>query len=530
MKNKSGLTLIKKANNLIESRYKFDIWETRIFLSVLAQIHKDDKDFQAYRIYYKDIIKMFDLSSNQAHKLLREGANALMNKKLYIPYNVEGAIRETQYHLIRTINYLKELNENQEEVFLENQEFIDVTVDPDMKPLLLQLREQGGFTFYELKNIVKLSVYSLRIYELLKQYQKIGWRKLSVEEIKRTFELENEYALFGHFYSRIVAPSIKEINKHTDLQVDAPQKIKEGRKTVALLFTFRKKEDSLIAKPEPTIDFKNEVEAGFETITSSAKPVQPSQAEKQYDVATNSTIAPSPSIIPAPEPIKETSNYDALYAEFEGDVVKGFGVTPFVLFNLIQTYDAELIRKQIRITKRKRGASPTSNIAGFFVNAVKTDYNDPVEAKEEKKRENQRQNEAKQRAEQQRKQFIEEYNELTSMITTSTNNTIRKLVANDPTLTPRAIEYAKTVIINNVSLFHEIQQKGYDLDTVDLNTWRLEPLLRVHVLEAIKKLEPNAFSFLKSLHNRVAELEVEIEILPQPLQFVPHLSGRRGAA
>ncbi|MEY4937983.1 MAG: hypothetical protein RIS64_4342, partial [Bacteroidota bacterium] len=345
MKNKSGVTLIKKANNLIESRYKFDIWESRFFLSVLAQIHKDDKDFQVYRILYKDIIKMFGLSSKQSYGFLREGASSLMKKVLYITSLENGVEVETQYHLIRTIRYLKELNEKKEEVFLENQEYIDVTVDPDMKPLLLQLRDQGGFTFYELKNVIKLTAYGLRIYELLKQYQKIGWRKLSVEEIKRTFELETEYPLFGHFYSRVIAPSIREINKHTDLQVDEPKKIKEGKKVVALLFTFRKKESSTLSEPKPTTDFKNEVEAVFETITSSAKPIQPTQQENEQAAETPSPVVeptrPLPSQVIAPEPVKTPDPTEALYTEFEADVVKGFGVTPFVLVQLLQNYDAE---------------------------------------------------------------------------------------------------------------------------------------------------------------------------------------------
>jgi plasmid replication initiation protein len=499
--------LVKKANELIQAQYKFDIWETRAFLSVLAQIQRTDEEFKEYRIVYKNIMEDFDLKAAEAYNLLREAVLRLMSKRVHIKYEKDGVFREDVYTIFNKVNTLS--NEKQQNVPInyDKQGYIDIAMHPDMRDLLLQLKK--NFTTYDIKHITQLGVYSVRIYELLKQYERIGKRKISIEQMKQMFELVDEYPLFANFHQKVINPAIKEINKYTDLQVDTPQKIKEGRKVVALLFTFRKKEDSFIAEPETTIDFKNEEEAAFETIASSAKPVQPSQVEKQYEVATNSPVAPSPSIIPAPKPIQETSNYDALYAEFEADVVKGFGVTPFVLFNLIQTYDAELIRKQIRITKRKRGASPTSNIAGFFVNAVKTDYNDPVEAKEEKKRENQRQNEAKQRAEQQRKQFIEEYNELTSMITTSTNNTIRKLVANDPTLTPRAIEYAKTIIINNASLHHEIQQQGYDLDVVDLNTWRLEPLLRVHVLEAIKKLEPKAFAFLKSLHNRVAELEGE---------------------
>ena len=61
-KRNTGVKLIKKANKLVESRYKFDIWETRIFISVLAQINREDEDFKVYRIHYKDVIKNFNLN------------------------------------------------------------------------------------------------------------------------------------------------------------------------------------------------------------------------------------------------------------------------------------------------------------------------------------------------------------------------------------------------------------------------------------------------------------------------------------
>ena len=32
-KRNPGIVIIKKSNQLIESRYKFDIWQTRIFLT-----------------------------------------------------------------------------------------------------------------------------------------------------------------------------------------------------------------------------------------------------------------------------------------------------------------------------------------------------------------------------------------------------------------------------------------------------------------------------------------------------------------
>ena len=81
MKGKSkinkGIKLIKKSNELIEARYKFDIWETRIFTSVLGQIAREDEDFQVYRIYLRDIIKEFGINNGNAYDLLRVAADSL---------------------------------------------------------------------------------------------------------------------------------------------------------------------------------------------------------------------------------------------------------------------------------------------------------------------------------------------------------------------------------------------------------------------------------------------------------------------
>ncbi len=62
-----GIVVIKKSNQLIEARYKFDVWETRIFLSVLSNIRRDDEDFKVYRIWYREVIKSFGLKSGQSY-------------------------------------------------------------------------------------------------------------------------------------------------------------------------------------------------------------------------------------------------------------------------------------------------------------------------------------------------------------------------------------------------------------------------------------------------------------------------------
>ena len=181
------MSLIKKSNELIEARYKFDVWETRFFHTVLSKIHRDDEDFETYRIFYKDIIKVFGLKATSSYELLRNAARSLMNQKVTVGYEENGHKREKIYHLIRHIDLLKEGRAGASANDLEQQEYVDVVIESQMRPLLLDL--QKNFTSYDLWNIVNLGVYSVRVFELLKQYQSIGHRTLYIDNMKRMFNL-----------------------------------------------------------------------------------------------------------------------------------------------------------------------------------------------------------------------------------------------------------------------------------------------------------------------------------------------------
>jgi plasmid replication initiation protein len=489
-RSNQGIQIIKQSNDLIEARYKFDIWETRIFTSVLSLIHREDEDFKVYRVYLHDVIHEFDINNHRAYEYLRIATKSLLEKVIHFNYEENGAERTTLYHLLSTADYMTAIIEEDKRHL---HEYFDIKIDPDMKPFLLQLKKQ--FTSYEMQNIIHFrSSYTVRIYEHLKQYESIGKRKMDVSYIKQIFELEKEYPLFANFYQKIIAPAHRDINAHSDLMITEIEKVKKGKSIVSLVFKFYKKDIKIEENPQKKIEILEETT--FEYIPEVIPP----------NVTVNEDI-PKKIEIKLPEPVKSPDPTEALYTEFEGDVVKGFGVTPFVLVQLLQNYDAELIRKQIRITKRKRGTGEAINIAGFFVNAVKSDYNDPEEAKEEKKREKERQKALKKQA------LREELQELIDLVIQQENNTARKLLANDDGLRMRAIEYATKVITNSPSLQKIIEEKEYDLATLDLMFWKQDKFLHAYFIEAIKKLEPKSFGYLKSLVERVEELDVEIKSL-----------------
>jgi hypothetical protein len=104
-----------------------------------------------------------------------------------------------------------------------------------MKPYLLQLKER--FTTYRLKEVIQLkSSFSIRIYELLKQYEKIGERIFLLETLKASLGIgPTEYSLYGDFKRRVLLVAQSEVAEKTDISFKFKE-IKEGRKVVKIKF------------------------------------------------------------------------------------------------------------------------------------------------------------------------------------------------------------------------------------------------------------------------------------------------------
>ena len=101
----------------------------------------------------------------------------------------------------------------------------------DLEPYLLSLQQQ--YTKYKLGYVVNFkSEYSFRIYELLKEYERIGERTLTVQEIKEYLMLDSNgtYSKYSHFKTRVILKSIAEINKYSDLKVELLKENKERKK------------------------------------------------------------------------------------------------------------------------------------------------------------------------------------------------------------------------------------------------------------------------------------------------------------
>ncbi len=411
-KRNKGIKLIRKSNDLIEARYKFDIWETRIFSTVLTQISPEDEDFKVFRITPRDMIKEFEIHNGNAYDLLREAAHSLMDKRFFINYEVKGAVREQRFHIIRSMDYLKEVTD---EGSREENEYIELAIEPEMKQLLLELKSR--FTSYDMRNIIRFrSSYTVRIYEHLKQYESIGRRVLDIEYLKRIFELATEYPLFANFYQKIIEPALRDINLYADIEITNISKIKNGRKVESLLFEFRSKPNA-----REILNRRRRLPESTSMLSLPFPPIMPLEDAKPTEITST----------------------DQLFLQFQSAVVGELGVSPTIFLNQIKGHTEGDIERAVRVTRRAVAENKAKNAAGFFVEALRNNFVDREEQQSEQIRiaQQKKDSEANKRAKQvaERLELEVQLTDFRQEYTQALNDKIRELTAIDPASTEQAI-------------------------------------------------------------------------------------------
>ena len=151
--------------------------------------------------------------------------------------------------------------------------FITFKLDPEMQEFMLGLKEQGNFTKTFEKYILPMeSLYAKRIYEMLYQVKKYGYRKFELEELQKTLDVPKSLKPYFNFKARVLLIAIKEINKHSDIYIPVDTdnlkdeswvKLQCGktRKITHLNFEFRLKSDKgLFTEPKEQTKEQKEIQ------------------------------------------------------------------------------------------------------------------------------------------------------------------------------------------------------------------------------------------------------------------------------
>lgn len=199
--------VVTKANKLVEASYRLNVSEQRLMALLVTQIHPDDDELKPYRFTVGDLGDLISDSDNSERKQqsLYSRVKALTRGLLEKVVQIQEPDGLLQIHWLSSAKYY------------DGTGAVEMKFAPEMKPYLLQLQER--FTSYKLVNVVKLrSRYSVRLYELLKQYEQLGKRGFELPELRRVLGLaDGELALWADFRRKVLEVAQRELPKKTDL-------------------------------------------------------------------------------------------------------------------------------------------------------------------------------------------------------------------------------------------------------------------------------------------------------------------------
>ncbi len=229
--------LVVKDNALINASYNLETTEQRLIMLAIMSARDTGQGITAdskLEIHASDYANQFNVTNETAYEVLKSAVNNLFERKFsYIAeYKKTGKTGIVRSRWVSRVFYVDTLA------------ILEITFAPDVVPLITRLEEH--FTSYQLKQVSQLtSKYAIRLYELLIAWREVGKTpQIDLAEFRQKIGVEaKEYERMHHFKARVLEPSIKQINEHTDITVTYEQH-KKGRAISGFSFKLKQKQQA----------------------------------------------------------------------------------------------------------------------------------------------------------------------------------------------------------------------------------------------------------------------------------------------
>jgi len=221
--------IVTQANELVTARYTLPLAEQRLILTMIAKIQPEDEDFKPYLISIGELADFMGIDKNSAYRECKKTTRNLLARVL----EIQEPGRLLQTHWVSSADYI------------DGSGMVKLCFDPELKPYLLKLK--GNFTSSKLEMLLSFkSQYTMRIYNILKQYENIKVREIELENLRNILGISKDlYLEYKDFKKRILFPVKNELLLKSDLYFEFDE-IKYGRKVGAIKFhIFTKKITSL---------------------------------------------------------------------------------------------------------------------------------------------------------------------------------------------------------------------------------------------------------------------------------------------
>lgn len=231
----NDLTVVK-ANSLIEASYRLTLDEMRLLALTIGTMNPKS-DQQVFEFSVSEFVNQFpDVNVDRAYTQIKSAIERISERWV----KTEDERHVTKFRWVSSQTYFKK--EGRFRIALTN----------EIMPYLTQLK--GQFTQYQLNHISGFtSVHTMRFYELLTQYKRVGQRYITIEDLKKWLQLEDKYNLWAELQRWVIKPSLNEINEKSDLFVGY-EPIKRGRKIIGVEFNITHEKP---VKKRPAFPHKN---------------------------------------------------------------------------------------------------------------------------------------------------------------------------------------------------------------------------------------------------------------------------------
>ena len=243
--------IVVQHNNLVEARYRLSLQEKRLMLFLMSRIKPNDDSFKKIEISIYELSTIMGLDVKNMYRDMLKVTKDMVGRVL--------SIRNLDENYLLQVPWIASAR------YLYGDGIVRFRISDELVPYLLKIKDQ--FTVIRLSDIMKFkSIYSIRIYELLKQYESIGYRKIELDELRLSCGIpENRLNLIADFRRKVIEISQREINEKSDILINF-NFIKKSRKFVSIEF-FIKKNSSYIKDK----DIPKEVNKKIKKITFELK-------------------------------------------------------------------------------------------------------------------------------------------------------------------------------------------------------------------------------------------------------------------
>ena len=229
--------IVEKRNilNAVRSN-SMTLQELRFFSIYLAKINPWDKSTRVVRFPIEDFQRIMGLGAGENISHFRYTVRHILQQVVEVPN--ENRTGYTAFQLFKRAKVEK--NENDEW-------YVEFDAHDDALPLMFDFKNR--YFKYELWNALRLkSTNQVRMYEILKQYESLGKRELTVTELRELLGIDkNEYSGrtgWSDFKKKVLDSCQQALKEITDICYTYERgRVGKGGKWLTIIFTIFKNEN-----------------------------------------------------------------------------------------------------------------------------------------------------------------------------------------------------------------------------------------------------------------------------------------------